>query len=87
MNFLQLLFYRIRAFLHFSKCRIIILLYSLNKNNCHELNKMQSDFNKRIEDNFGHQETNYSYKYKLEKQRKSCDDLKRKIHKLETEIL
>lgn len=48
---------------------------------------MQSDFNKQIEDNFGHQETNYSYKYKLEKQRKSCDDLKRKIHKLETEML
>ena len=86
MKFFQLFYYRIRALLHFTKCRIVIFLYSLNKNNLHELNKMQNDFNKQIKDNFGLQKTNYTYKYKLKKQHKSCDDLKRRIRELETEI-
>lgn len=47
---------------------------------------MQNDFNKQIKDNFGLQKTNYTYKYKLKKQHKSCDDLKRRIRELETEI-
>ena len=48
---------------------------------------MQSDFNKQIEDNFGHQKNNYSYKYKFGKQHKSCDELKRRIRELETDML
>lgn len=66
---------------------MVIFLYSLNKNNLHELNKIQNDFNKQIEDNFGHQKTNYSYKYKFGKQHKSCDELKRRIRELETDML
>lgn len=48
---------------------------------------MQNDLNKQIEDNFGHQKTNYSYKYKLGKQHKSCDELKRRIRELETDMI
>ena len=85
--FLRLLHCRIHAFLHFTKCRIVLFLYSLNRNNLHELNKMNQNYIKVIENNFGLQKSNYPCEHTLEKQRKSCDDLKRRIHELETEML
>ena len=87
MNFLQLLYYRIRTLLHFTKCRMIIFLYSLNKNNRKVLNQMHKDFNEKIENNFGLHKTDYPCECRLERQQKSCDDLRSRIRELETEML
>jgi len=84
---LHLLHYKIYTFLHFTKYRMIIFLYSLNKNNRKVLNKMHKDFNEKIENNFGLQKTDYSCEYTLKKQQKSCDDLRSRIRELETEML
>lgn len=48
---------------------------------------MHKDFNEKIENNFGLQKTDYSCKYTLKKQQKSCDDLRSRIRELETEML
>lgn len=66
---------------------MIIFLYSLNKNNRKVLNQIHKDFNEKIENNFGLHKTDYSCECRLEKQHKSCDDLKRRIRELETEML
>ena len=84
---LHLLHYKIYAFLHFTKCRMIIFLYSLNKKNRKVLNQMHKDFYWKIENNFGLQKNDYPCECRLEKQHKSCDDLKRRIRELETEML
>ena len=84
---LHLLHYKIYAFLHFTKCRMIIFLYSLSKNNRKVLNQMHKDFNEKIENNFGLQKTDYSCECRLERQQKSCDDLRSRIRELETEML
>lgn len=84
---LHLLHYKIYAFLHFTKCRMIIFLYSLNKNNRKVLNQMHKDFYWKIENNFGLQKNDYPCECTLKKQQKSCDDLKCRIRELETEML
>lgn len=66
---------------------MIIFLYSLNKNNRKVLNQMHKDFNEKIENNFGLQKSNYPCEHTLKKQQKSCNDLKRRIRELETEML
>ena len=48
---------------------------------------MHKDFYWKIEKNFGLQKNDYPCECRLEKQRKSCDDLKRRIRELETEML
>lgn len=87
MIFLRLLHCRIHAFLHFTKCRIVVFLYSLNRNNHEMMNQIQKDFYGKIENGFGLQKTDYPCEHTLEKQRESCGDLKRRIHELETEML
>lgn len=84
---LHLLHYKIYAFLHFTKCRMIIFLYSLSKNNRKVLNQIHKDFNEKIENNFGLHKTDYSYEYTLKKQHKSCNDLKQRIRELESEMM
>ena len=51
------------------------------------LNQIHKDFNEKIENNFGLQKNDYPCECRLEKQHKSCDDLKRRIRELETEML
>ena len=87
MKNLHLLHYKIYAFLHFTKCRMIIFLYSLSKNNRKVLNQIHKDFNEKIENNFGLHKTDYSYEYTLKKQHKSCNDLKQRIRELESEMM
>lgn len=48
---------------------------------------MHKDFNEKIENNFGLQKTDYSCECRLERQQKSCDDLRSRIRELETEML
>ena len=48
---------------------------------------MNKDFYWKIENNFGLQKNDYPCECRLEKQHKSCDDLKRRIRELETEML
>ncbi len=62
-------------------------LYSLNKNNRKVLNQMHKDFNEKIENNFGLHKTDYPCECRLERQQKSCDDLRSRIRELETEML
>lgn len=66
---------------------MIIFLYSLNKNNRKALNQMHKDFYWKIENNFGLHKTDYPCECRLEKQQKSCDDLRSRIRELETEML
>ena len=47
---------------------------------------MHKDFNEKIENNFGLHKTDYPCDCRLERQQKSCDDLRSRIRELETPL-